>query len=234
MVDEQLDDGVESIHSSDAPVVTPDATPPAAPVEPLLVPVADAGDEAWKKFYTAWGRPEKPDAYTLPALPEGSSWNDPMVNGMRQVAHEAGLNQKEWEKVVSGYVKLQQEQTAAVAQTMQTTETALRQEWGGAYNKRIGLAQRAIKTMGGDDVFEVVETSSLGNHPGFIRMMARIGEHLAEEGVIDATSGGSVSKEQAMEMINQITASPEYLNPNAPNHRQAVEKAQKLFEVVYN
>ncbi|HEY0836497.1 MAG TPA: hypothetical protein VGE72_21490, partial [Azospirillum sp.] len=73
-------------------------------------------------------RPEKPDAYT-PDLPEGFEVpqgvefkvdaNDPMLALGRQLAHEAGMSQKEFsEKLLGPYAKhlLEQQRAAATAE----------------------------------------------------------------------------------------------------------------------
>lgn len=196
------------------------------------VPGEDAPEEAWERFWNAAGRPSSPEGYTLPEV-DGVDWNQPLLTEMKKIAHAAGVTKSQWSRLVEGLIRVERQQLQQQREEAERVSTQLQQEWGGAYQRKLGLAQRVIRTLGGEDVLDAIDRSPLGNHPGFIRMMARIGEALAEEGVISAAFEGQLSKEDAVRRINELTLSEPYLNPNHPDHSAAVEEARKLFEYVY-
>lgn len=83
---------------------------------PAGIPAPDAPEEEWNKFYNAAGRPERPDAYKfsqIDGLPEGFDLA-PIQQKAANILHQAGLNQKQADKVFNLFLK---EELAAAGQT---------------------------------------------------------------------------------------------------------------------
>lgn len=64
---------------------------------------------------------------------------------------------------------------------------------GEKYNETVALASRAFKATASPELQKIIRDSGLGNHPEYVRQMARIGRMMAEDTVIAGRSGG-VSK----------------------------------------
>lgn len=195
----------------------------------IKMPAADASPEEVGKFYDKLGRPASPEGY---AVGEGHPAGSEFL-ALRAVAHDAGLSAKQFQQLQDGYARLHGEHEAAARQTAKQVTEELRTEWGGAYDKKMGLAQRAIK-MGGEELWTKVGGSPLGNDPAFIKWVAQIGEALAEEGMIDGQIEGVPTKDTAKQELDTLTASKAYLQASDPGHAAAVERARKLFQLVYS
>jgi hypothetical protein len=65
------------------------------------------------------------------------------------------------------------------------------------------IAQRALNTFSTPEMGKYIESSGLGNHPEFIRLMFRIGNMVAEDGRFVQGKGNSaeVSREKQLESM---------------------------------
>lgn len=195
----------------------------------LKLPGADAPAEEWNRVWDKLGRPAGPDGYVIP-----ETINIPALVALRETAHATGMTAKQWDGLMQNYERTVEAELTTRNQAAAVTTTALKEQWGGAYEKKIGLIQKMIRVHGGDEVFDEYNRSGGGNHLPTIKMFAVLAEALADEGFIENSVQGVMSKEDAMNEIATLTASPEYANPRHPAHKQAVERATKLFELAYN
>jgi len=87
------------------------------------------------------------------------------------------------------------EQVAAVqaerGRAAQVAETAMRRDWGDAYDDNLALARRAAERLFGPEVGEMVlaDGGVLGNDPRFLKGLAAVGRMLGEDGFLSATAG---------------------------------------------
>lgn len=196
----------------------------------IKMPGKDATPEDWSNFHKKLGRPESVEGYTL----HEQFKDDPTAIAMRAVAHSAGLTPAQWEKVSEGWGRIQNEGNAASAASRDETVASLRGEWGAAYDRKIGLVQRMIRTYGGEETFGKLSTNAIGNDPGFLKLMASVAEAMAEEELISKNVDGAETIEDAQKELDVLTASKAYLKNNDPGHAAAVKRATQLFEMVYN
>jgi hypothetical protein len=107
---------------------------------PAGIPAPDAPDEEWTKFYNAAGRPEKPDAYKfspIEGVPEGLDLT-PIQQKAANILHQAGLNQKQADKVYQLFLK---EELAAADQSkaqIEEKQKALDAEYDKVVSKVFG------------------------------------------------------------------------------------------------
>ncbi len=197
----------------------------------VRIPGADATPEERAKFFDKLGRPASPEGY----LNVGEKDDRPeFTQAMKGVAHSAGITGEQWQVLASGFNRLEAERVRASQEAAGVTTEALKAEWGGAYTKHLTLAQRAIQTMGGPDLFTDIVSSGLGNNAGFIRMMAKVGGQLVEKSVLPGDVSGMPTKASAQEEIDTLTVSPAYLQAGHPGHKAAMERAKYLFQYLYN
>ena len=122
------------------------------PPERLIkLPAArDAGDpKAWNDVYTKLGRPETPDKYVIP-VPEGDKGE--FANEIRPILHEIGLGQSQVTKLSqwwNGKIAENQESQQKATEAKNVADvSALKQTWGGEYDTKAGLVDKAAETFG--------------------------------------------------------------------------------------
>lgn len=197
----------------------------------VKLPGKDATPEEVDSFHRKLGRPESAEGYQLTERLQ----TDPIAASMRGVAHAAGLTPKQWETITEGWTRLNGEQAKVQEAKASETTQALKQEWGAAYEQKLGLTQRLIKTFGDDETWtEIASSPQWGNSPKIITMMSKIAAALAEEELIPIGGETTQSMDDMKSQLEEVTNSREYLDTKHPMHSQAVERATKLFQVVYS
>jgi len=196
----------------------------------VKMPGKDATPEDWSSFYKKLGRPESAEGYVLNERLK----DDAAAQQMRGVAHSAGLTPQQWETISSGWTRITDEGVKTQAAKRDQVVGELQGEWGAAFDRKIGLVQRTIRTFGGEETFEELSRNPIGNSKGFLMMMAQLAEAMAEEELIGGEVEGVTSKEDAKAELDTLTASQVYLKADVAGHDQAVKRAKQLFEIVYN
>lgn len=173
-------------------------------MEKIPVPGKDAAPEAWDAVFARLGRPESPDKYDLGDFkpPEGLPWNEDGQKVMLGAMHKAGLSSRQARAVLDAYAaysgKTVQAMNATIEGARQSAADQLRKEWGGAYDAKIDLANRAFKMAFGDKVdaarqIKLADGSYLGDNPALVRAFAKFGESLGEES-LKGQGGGRMSQ----------------------------------------
>ena len=204
------------------------------------LPTADAPREEWDTFRKAWGVPDEPGKYAIAPELKSKAGNDEFLATINTMAHNLGLNQKQYEQMVSWGV---QQADAIEAQKKAATAaglTSLRAEWGFAFDQNVGLAQRALMTLvdgnKNDPFVKFLDETGLSDHPAAIKFFARIGKDLGEDELIKGDGSSSATdKESAMSQINEIRSDPKhpFNDTKHLNHKRAVDEMQELYKVVY-
>ena len=94
--------------------------------------------------YTELGRPEEAKSYRVPEVetPEGVELADAPVERFRALAHEAGLNQKQFENIVSGMRSDGVREVESGIQKHNDEHRELNREWGLAADDRKQVADK--------------------------------------------------------------------------------------------
>jgi hypothetical protein len=217
----------------------------------VSVPKDDSPAEAWNEFYTKLGRPEtvegykfQPKEYSL-LQGDGASVGKADADWVKQVAHKAGLNEKQagvvYEELHTRYQGIIDGFKNKKTETDQQWLDTLHQKWRGSdFDVNIQAAQKGVRAFGGDELADVLESSGLGNHPALVETFANIGKALGEDKTFGgrATNGGFVaSAAEARAEIGRLNLDKDfqkaYINAKDPGHRTAVEKMSKLFKSAY-
>lgn len=165
----------------------------------VTVPGDDASPEEIEAFYTRLGRPRTPDGYGV-AAPADDASTQARLTSFLAAAHAAGAPRAtvqaavDWYRNASAEVATETAQRQAAARA--EADAALRREWGADYERRLGLAQRALRHFGGADLAATLDRSGLGNDPAWARAFARIGESLAEDSLVSGDSSGDAGGAQ--------------------------------------
>jgi hypothetical protein len=206
------------------------------------VPPQDAPPDAWNQFYSALGRPDTADKYTLPNVPEGFEPNPEFLAGMTAAFHQAGLSNSQAHKVAEGFysfITAQQDADAAgLAAYTERTERELKREWGGAYDNNVRLAHQFARDFGGQDLLDYLDGSGLGSNPLLIRAFAKAGRAMSEDrlGASRPADFGYTPAEAAAE-IERLKLDKDFMaaliDRQHPGHQAAVDRRRGLFAAAY-
>jgi hypothetical protein len=197
-------------------------------------------DEEFQEAYAKLGCPDDPKKYAfkyddskLSDVHKGALAKD--VEMFRGWAKAAGLNNAQANVVINKYAEqagiYAAEDLAKCTAETQACESALRSEWGEAYDLKITIANRVLSRYGDQNMIQAIVDSGLGRNPGFVRMISKFGEMTQEDVGLDRTGGSQVMTPEAIrEQIAEVQSHPAYLDASHPEHKMVVDRAQKLFE----
>ena len=192
-----------------------------------------APDTEWDTVYNSLGRPEKPEGYKY-TPPNGAKLNEEFLKEFRTQAHQIGMTQKQFEKLVNIRVEFEtKEQKTAQENAVkykQDGETALRKEWGAKYDEKMSMIQKAIKSFGGDLPQDPKEYD-----PRLTKLIGSMAEHLSE-----ATLGSlgivtvALTPEEAKEKVASIRADMKhpYNIANHPDHMKALKEMDDFYAMM--
>ena len=207
--------------------------------EKIPLPGKSATDEDWANVWSKLGRPEAPDKYELQF--ENPVFSDQELEGFRKSAFEAGLNNRQVERMAKF---LEETVTGANASRSEMVEKAvyeaeqeLRQDFGQAFDQRMGLALKAAGQLLGDvsilDEVELSDGRKLGDHPDVVRMFAKLAEQIGEDQLLGESSELIMTPQEATQRITEMTRrdSP-YWDKLHPEHDTYVDEVLRLREYV--
>jgi hypothetical protein len=180
-------------------------------------PVTDESTpEEISTFYNKQGRPETPEAYTLPDLAEGKEYDKDLLGGMRTAAHETGLTDKQFTKLIQRYLDIEKQRAelteGEVNRAAQESDRLLKEKWGAEYPANVELARRARDELIDDKELleqfaDMVETKypGLGNDPVFVQVFTGIGQKMLDDTLIKGV--GQVKDDEDYK--------PQYSNPGS-------------------
>jgi hypothetical protein len=187
----------------------------------------------WADVWAKLGRPEAPDGYKI----EGEhGLTEDQVAAFRAQAHAMGLPQRQAEGMVQFYA--QQQQAARTALQTQAV-SALTEEWGAAFDDRVGAARKAAELYGGPELMQVLKDTGLGFHPAVVRAFAKIGMETSEPGELRGggggrPTGGRLTPADARSEIGKLYQDPNftaaYYNRDHAGHAEAVRRMEVLAE----
>jgi hypothetical protein len=181
--------------------------------------------------------PASPDKYEFKVPTAiGTLMDDKTRTGFAKVLHENGVSSKAAQAILDWYGTSYGEGRAVIAAAARETEAQLKGEWGAAYDRNLGLAQRTVIELGGKAALDVFESTGLGNHPAILKMFARVGALLAEDGAITTDMDGGVpSESDAKTKLAAIKndRAHAYWNREHPGHKDAVEEMRRLHELAF-
>jgi hypothetical protein len=206
----------------------------------IPVPGKWATDDDWNHVYSKLGKPETIEGYSF-ETPEGAQVDPDMMEWFKGTAHKAGLNPGQAQNLFMDYLTQigeRQAHTEGVQQqAMSDSVNALRQEWGQAYDQRVNFATQVFRNFGADEVDQIAlaDGSRLGDNPGVIKLLSKVGQFMNEKMGEDSIAGlgqtGVSTPDEAQAKLREVTAqgSP-YWNAKHPEHKWYVDEALRLRE----
>ena len=125
-------------------------------------------------------------------LPDGMETTPESVAQFKALAGEYKLSQEQAQKLVDMQADFMSKHTKAIedrwAEVNQEWKTAAQsdKEFGGKeFAANLGIAKKALEKYGSPALTEAIETTGMGNHPEFIRLLYKVGQTLKEDKVMD-------------------------------------------------
>lgn len=213
-----------------------------APADQLIRKPKDANDvEGIKAYRTALGVPDAPEKYeiTSPSGPAGADF----VKWAANTFLDAGIPKEAAGTIVA---KWNEYATAEIAKMDAQAKTdfangmvQLKDQWGGAYDQRVELAKRALRTFGkeigiteiGDAGFQALEKGA-GGGVQLIKLLAAVGARTTEDTFqAGATPQFTMTKEQADAKMNELKADKAWATAYLNGDKNKQAEFQKLMEI---
>lgn len=201
----------------------------------VKIPGESATDEERAAFNKAMGIPGSLDEYEIAIpeqLPEGVELTPDSLLGFREFAYQHGIPPKTASALVAFQI---QAESAAIAQIQadqqaqaQEAQQALNREWGGQYEQKMMLAQRAAETFGLGADHPAMQS------PDVLRAMALAASKISESSLVSgerigaSLTPGSEARDIMANPDNPLHSA--YHDPTHPNHETAYRTYMQKME----
>ncbi len=203
---------------------------------------ANPTDADLDNIYSKLGRPESADGYEI--APDGVIVTEDVAKSYSEMAHTLRLTPDQASGILEYYkgIASSASEMSIEAETQQrnSTEMALRQEWGDEFDARLSDAGKIAKQFGGADLLDMqlADGTKVGNHPDFIKAFSKMAEFrsnvTSEDTVSDAAETSLASRHSAQQEIDAIMRGPDYTNRKDPVARdRAINRVAELYEVLH-
>jgi len=193
-------------------------------------------EKAWGDIFGKLGRPADADKYEIKVAKEVERFlPESDVKAFKAAAYKAGLSGKQAQAMIDHYQGVVGANSAQLVEMRKSTEASLREEWGPAFDRNVGLAARAVIESGGKDLLKFLDDTGLGNHPALIKAFAKVGNILSSEGYMEGDIEGSSGPSEAKDRIESILGdkSHPYWDAQNPGHKNALAEMSGLYKVAY-
>lgn len=203
--------------------------------EKVPLPKGAEDKEGWDRVYDALGRPKTPDEYKL--APDGQQPTE-FTKAAAAKFHELGINAQQAAQLAAWYnemgstaqAQMTQQSSAKVEQDL----TALKGEWGQAWDENVSLGQRAAREFGLDQAKLSAIESAMGTGE-MLKFMARIGrgltEHTFEGG--KTTQGFGMTPEAARDRITALRNDKDWSTKYMSGGADQQAELKRLMAIAY-
>lgn len=201
-------------------------------MDKIPVPGKHSTEDDWQVIYDRLGRPSDPNEYSF----ENSSFqaDDPGVIEFKKVAHAAGLNPSQANKIMQFYDGLQQSSAETVTANEQKireeSELELRKDFGLAFDRKVQQADDVFQKFFPNEMKDVklANGNLLGNEPIFIKALAKLADNFSEDSM-QSENDLTLTPDDAQKEIDKLMSpGTPYWDKKHPGHQAAVEEVAML------
>jgi len=211
--------------------------------EKIIMPGKDADDKEWnERVFDRLGRPKEAKDYQLPldlTIPKDLPMSEKLTQGFREQAHKLGILPKQFQGLYKWFMNEQIAQyndiITANKATADESRTALRTEWGAAFDQNLSIAERVMQTYGNENVINFIKQNGLNADANFVKFLHNIGKVLSEDQLTGKPPSLTMSPEEAKAELSKMENDPKHplFNENHPEHKVALEKRDMLYRQAY-
>lgn len=169
--------------------------------------------------------PKAPEEYaiTVPDALKETFKEDERTAALRKDAHEAGLNQKQFDFMMGKFFQIGPELAqAAVQNSVEQTRGALEKAWGDKYDEQFSGAFKAFQAYAPEGVkFDDIMT----NPAIAYQLLAKIAPELGEAGGVPGNTSGGQG-----ESVDDLMKSEAYWNSKHADHAKVSAKVRAHYE----
>lgn len=171
----------------EAPAAPADAQQPQAAAEEK--PAAQEGAEKPPEEKPAEEQKaaEKPEDFHVD-VPEGVEVDTRLMDSFTAAAKDLGLQSAQAQKLVDAYAAAQAANAEAAEAQWQQQQAEWQQQLkadkdvgGQAFERNIQMANQALSRFGGAELVQLLQSTGLSNHPGFVKFAVSVGKAMADD-----------------------------------------------------
>ena len=203
-----------------------------APPEQIVRLPSAPDDAGWSEVYERLGRPADVSGYEINS-------EDETTRQFLNQAHRLGLNKNQVRSIYDWYQSNADAVNAAEKDQFQYQQqnyvNDLQREWGRDYAANTDVARRAFLQLADAETLKMVEETGLGNHPGLVKMMNKVGQLMREDGLLQndvgtSSNGGRADVESRLAEL--MREDGPYWDGMHRDHDRYVQEALKLRELL--
>jgi hypothetical protein len=209
------------------------------PQERVVILPKDISDtEGWGKVYEKMGRPAKPQDYGFKAAegadPGFADWASNTFHKLGLTQEQANAMAKEW----TGYGEQLDKAAHEASQVQaQLQDTALRKEWGQAFDQQVNVAKAAVREFGvTPEVLEAMEDAM--GYSATMKFFNSIGSKIGQSPYVTGKSPvvgtGKLTPAQAKAQIEANKGDKDFVKRYTSGDRKAAEEMMYLHEQAYS
>ena len=145
--------------------------------------------------------------------------------------HQLGVPPKVATAITTAYAEHAQKVIVGRQQEYAEGREALKGEWGEAtFNRRTALAERAVEVLLSDEQIDLFNKTGLSGHPQIVRLFAKLGEDMAEDGLIEGVTLAAPTVAAMQARKKEIEADPDFMSEKNPiRHKQLVQEWNSIL-----
>lgn len=208
------------------------------PQERLLTLPEKEDAPEWANIYQRLGTPKEKTEYKF-ELPDEAK-NDEFENWARDTFHKHNLTKAQAENVMreyGEYLKNGLTKTATEYQQKVSTEmNELKAEWGQAHDKYMGLAKRAVSSLGIEaEQIDALE-QALG-YKGVMSLFKNLGSKLGEDSFVSGDNKannkfGALSPSEAKSRIDDLMKDKAFVDKYLSKDVSSVQEMERLHRIM--
>lgn len=130
--------------------------------------------------------PDTPDGYEF-EKPDGFDLDEATYEQFRNIAHENGVNQKQFSQLMRLEVDRTNKAKEAAQKNIEmaraSAEAELKTDWGDKYEQKLESAKGMLnhESLADDNFKQFLEDTRFGDHPQVVRLFAKLADLISED-----------------------------------------------------
>lgn len=208
------------------------------PQDRILKLPADSNPQEMGAIYDKLGRPQNPDGYKIEVPKVGGDAE--LAKVMAKTFHDAGLSKSQADTVLKTWNDQLAGKSILATEAQQTKATqevsALKKEWGAAYEVNCQMGKRAAAELGIDGA-KIQQLETVLGTAATVKLFQQIGTKFGEGSFIQGNPGGTatgpMTPEQAKSRIKSNQGDPDFTQRYIQGNSKERQEMEMLHKYAY-